>query len=271
MLAYINADIILLDDFSEAIQLVQTHASGKFLLAGQRYEINQFEPVDFSSNWQDMLKQKVAKEGKLMEPAAIDYFVFSRGLYKNIPAFAIGRPYWDNWMIKHAGEAIAPIITGTSVITAIHQNHDYGHVKGGFSRAFYGPEAKRNQALAQADFIGMERANYALTRNGLSEIDPEQAQQHAQANQLRAGTIPALIENANRSIKQQNWSSALDYLDAANRRLMGAKVPRMQYLRALCYYHLQQYEHAEQALMQEGDFNDPDMVALFQKIQQARL
>lgn len=145
LMCYVNADIILISDFLTAIRQVQRQS---FLIVGQRWDVDVKEPVDFDKpDWEACLRTRVTEEGKLHPKSGIDYFVFSRGLYNDIPPLAIGRGVWDNWLIYRARSLKAPVIDATEAITAIHQNHDYSHHTGGIMGIQEGPERKRNIEL----------------------------------------------------------------------------------------------------------------------------
>jgi hypothetical protein len=84
----------------------------------------------------------------LHPPSGIDYFVFRRGLWREIPPFAVGRTMWDNWLIYSARARRVPVVDATASVMAVHQNHDYSHDAGGWQGVWKGPEAERNMALA---------------------------------------------------------------------------------------------------------------------------
>lgn len=146
LLCYANADMILMSDLLRAARQVSEQACD-FLLVGQRWDLNQTEPLDFSSDWESRLRLDVAKRGKFYSPWGIDYFVFPRRLYTDVPNFTIGRPAWDNWMVYHARTAFGMAIDATRDVLAVHQNHDYSHLPG--NKPPYGSEvAKSNRAKA---------------------------------------------------------------------------------------------------------------------------
>jgi hypothetical protein len=75
--------------------------------------------------------------------------VFPRAAYTDVPPFTLGRAFWDNWMVYDAHRRDAPVIDITPTATAIHQNHDYAHVRGGRLAAYLTGEAARaNRRLA---------------------------------------------------------------------------------------------------------------------------
>ncbi len=146
LLVYVNADILLLPDFVTAAErlLQQTQ---KFLMIGQRYDMDITTPLDFSEGWQERLQAECKETGKLHKPMGSDYFVFPRTCFKQIPDFAIGRAGWDNWMIYEARQQDWRTVDATADVLVIHQQHDYSHLPGG--QAHYRlPETGENVRLA---------------------------------------------------------------------------------------------------------------------------
>jgi len=162
LICYVNSDIILMSDFLQAIQRLDRHL---FLLVGQRWDLELNELVKFDDNkWESRLRRQVANKGKLHPKGGIDYFVFPRGLYKNIPPFAIGRTAWDNWFVYKARSLSVPVIDATKAITAIHQNHGYSYPIGK-TYIWKGPEVERNRELmgGKDRAFTMDYATFLLT------------------------------------------------------------------------------------------------------------
>lgn len=171
ILCYINADIILLHDFLPAVNLIQKWKPN-FLIVGQRWKLDLHEPWDFSAaDWAERLKARLEKYGSLSSPKGIDYFVFPRGLLRQMPPFAVGRPAWDNWMIYRAHSKRVPVVDATNIITAIHQNHPYKFQKEGGRNVhpYEDVEAQRNRELAgiSAHSFGVDDASYFLSTTGI--------------------------------------------------------------------------------------------------------
>jgi hypothetical protein len=146
LLAYVNADILLLTDFVQAArQVSQLEAS--FLLVGQRWDLDVRHLLDFSQGWEARLREEVQSRGRQHMPAGSDYFLFPRTLFTEIPDFAIGRSGWDNWMIFHARQQGWPVVDATPSILVIHQDHDYSHLPGGKPH-YEHPESQVNLDLA---------------------------------------------------------------------------------------------------------------------------
>ncbi|MGE5295068.1 MAG: glycosyltransferase, partial [Solirubrobacterales bacterium] len=149
-LAYVNADMILMSDFVQAVQKVRTRFS-QFLLIGQRWDLTILDPIDFDDpRWQVSLCKRCEAEAFIHGECGLDYFVFHAGCWPQIPPFAIGRTAWDNWLVMDPQRRCIPVIDGTDFITAVHQDHAYGHVAGGRQDAWHGVEAVRNRTLAGA-------------------------------------------------------------------------------------------------------------------------
>jgi hypothetical protein len=128
-LCYVNADIILMSDLVEAAHTVAA-LKRDFLLIGQRWNLELTKPYDFSGEWESRLRAEVTQNGVLYSPWGIDYFVFPRHLYTQVPDFTIGRPAWDNWMVYHARTTFRVAVDASLDVLSVHQNHDYGHLRG---------------------------------------------------------------------------------------------------------------------------------------------
>lgn len=163
---YINADIILMQDFMDTFQKL-AYTRGHFLMIGQRWDIDIDIPLDFSGSWQEQLREHVRAKGRLHAITGIDYFAFSRHLWDAIPPFAIGRTAWDNWLVGRARQRKATVVDVTPVVMAVHQNHDWSHLTGGMHEAWEGPEAIRNRDLAGRNIATLRDATFLFTPWGL--------------------------------------------------------------------------------------------------------
>lgn len=146
LLAYVNADIILFLNFLEVAQLVASKLP-KFLLVGQRWDLEVTELLSFEGAWAEPLRRRTWRDGKLHLRAGSDYFVFPRACFQEIPDFTVGRAGWDNWMIFKARKENWPVVDCTSDLDIIHQNHDYSHLPNGQPH-YRLPETGENIRLA---------------------------------------------------------------------------------------------------------------------------
>jgi hypothetical protein len=142
MVCWANADVIFTDALVAAAAQVAERPRPAYVV-GQRTDIDQDEPLRFEAGWQDAIVQRAEREGEMKPRNWIDWFLFTRGLFTDLPPFAIGRPGYDPWLIWKAAELGADVIDATAAVPAIHQRHDYRHV-GTREAVFTGSEAKRS-------------------------------------------------------------------------------------------------------------------------------
>lgn len=165
-MCYVNADIILMSNFIEAIKRVVVEMP-QSLMVGRRWNLDLKEPLDFNANWEKWLLTQVAHRGKLYYQFAIDYFVYPKGIWGEIPPFAIGRPGWDIWMLYRAHCLNIPMVDLSRMVSVVHQNHDYSHHPEGWVGASKGKEAKENIKLAGEIAYSLLDAQYCLTEKGI--------------------------------------------------------------------------------------------------------
>lgn len=169
ILAYLNSDIILMNDFMSAFLKIQKPL---FLMGGQRIDVEIREPIRFEkADWEQKLRNFVKKHGKLRGPTGIDYFVFPSGIPFNFPAnFAAGRPGGDDWTVYRARFLRIPVINTTPMVTAVHQNHGHSYLQGP-KGLWEGPESKENQRLTggHSYIFTLNDADWILTKNGFEK------------------------------------------------------------------------------------------------------
>jgi len=166
ILIYANSDIIFPNNLSEIFKYLPKN---NFLAAGRRWDLAINEFINFSNpKWEEELKIKIKKDGRLHSPAGMDYYIFPRDLLANLPDFAVGRVGWDNWVIHEAKRKKISLIDITAFSQVIHQNHDYPAFNKGAARKT-NPEAKKNSSFSQSisAIYNLEDADYILTDKGL--------------------------------------------------------------------------------------------------------
>jgi hypothetical protein len=190
VLCYSNCDIIFTHDFREA--LAQVFAAHKeFLMVGRRWDTDITRPRDFANpDWQKQIRNHALLTGKQRPPDWIDYFVFSRGVFRDLPPLVIGRVFWDNWMVWDALEKKKPVVDASRTVVAVHQNHDYRHHPQGKHGVWYGEEGRTNYELAGGwkHLRTIVDATYVLCTDGLK---PNRARYWAAVSRYlrRAGRI----------------------------------------------------------------------------------
>src|SRR5579863_3545388 len=168
-LCYINCDIMLLPTFGAAVERVAARFP-QFLMVGQRWNTDILEPWDFgSSDWDRRLDAYVADHGSMQGATGIDYFVFSRGLFRDIPPLVIGRIWWDHWLIWRARSLKTPVVDATLTVRAIHQNHDYSYHPAGATGVWQDEQARKNFELAGGKWhlYTIDDSTHRLTPGGL--------------------------------------------------------------------------------------------------------
>jgi hypothetical protein len=167
ILCYANADMMLLGDFMNAVRQVASWRA-RFLMVGRRTGIDLDEPAIYESPGQeDRLRALVSQRGHLGSPFSIDYFVFPQSLFPILPRFAVGRPFWDLWLLWKALNSNIPLVDASEVVLAVHQNHDYSHLPKGAQDAMQCDEANENRALAKHGCRTIDDATHKLTANGI--------------------------------------------------------------------------------------------------------
>jgi hypothetical protein len=141
-LCYVNADILLFDDFMQAVARVHSWDQ-RFLMVGRRTDLDIKASIDFQQpDWAAQIRQRAQQEGRLQIARSIDYFAFARGLYPAMPPLAIGRFWWDNWLLWKARSLGAGVVDASRAVLVVHQNHDYSHTT-------YGPSKEEMMASAE--------------------------------------------------------------------------------------------------------------------------
>jgi len=126
LMCFIHCEIILMDDFKAAVELVASRFDN-FLMIGRRWGWRIGGPLDFSTDWQRQLRKR-SKTAKLYGRAGLSVNVFNRWLYKRgqVTRAMIGRCGEDLWLTTHVLRRSIPVIDATKAVMLIHQNHAAG-------------------------------------------------------------------------------------------------------------------------------------------------
>lgn len=145
VLAYANCDMFFFDDF---VRAALTPIDGRFMMVGQRWDLDVKDEINVETpGWQARLKGRL-RPWNLHPPTGSDYFVFRRGTFDDLPPMVVGRAGYDTWLIYHCRLKKIKVIDVSGEVIAIHQNHDYSHLKKGKAEAWTGAEATANISLA---------------------------------------------------------------------------------------------------------------------------
>jgi hypothetical protein len=166
LLCYINTDIILTGDFLPALAAIR---EPRFLVIGRRINLEVSTRIACDQpGWDRELLERAEHEGWWAPPIGSDYFIYRRGSFGSIPPFAVGRAYWDNWMMFRALDQDWPLIDATDRIQAIHQMHSYEHLPQSSGPTWDAPEAKQNLRYAGGHraLRALPDATHSLQPNG---------------------------------------------------------------------------------------------------------
>lgn len=161
---FVNADIVLLDDFLPAVRRAAAVGS-RFLMIGRTVDLDVVTAAELADAGR--LRAKALAAGAERGAAALDYFVFPAGLFGELPPFLVGRACFDNWLVWRARQ-LGPVVDATDAVVAAHQRHDYAHLAGGKDEAYYGEEAAWNRRLAggRSRIYTIHDASHRLTASG---------------------------------------------------------------------------------------------------------
>jgi hypothetical protein len=175
LMCYVNADIVLMNDFLPTVEAVdRAFPEMPFLMIGRKRNVAISELLDFTrEDWEGDLRDLALRKG-ITGTADTDYLVFRRGLWQDIPPFAIGRYFWTQWLIFSAFQSGAAVIDATACVTAIESAHDYRHVPSVQNGDILSsPEVRSNAALFRGcRYWTTANATHVLTREG---IEPQSA------------------------------------------------------------------------------------------------
>lgn len=161
---FVNADIVLLDDFLPAVERSAVLGE-RFLMIGRTVDLPGVTPTELAEP--AALRARAEAEGTPRGAAALDYFVFTPGLFGALPPFVVGRAGFDNWLVWRARQE-GSVIDASEVVLAVHQSHDYAHLAGGIDEAYYGEEASWNVRAGggRSRIYTIHDASHRLARDG---------------------------------------------------------------------------------------------------------
>ena len=120
---YVNGDILFDKTILTALRSVPPY---DFLLTGQRIDRNE------------------QGERCLHRPSGMDYFLFRRGMFANLPSVTMGRAYCDSALVADCLRRSIPVIDASFAVRVEHQYHYYGHIEGGRESVWNGADARQN-------------------------------------------------------------------------------------------------------------------------------
>jgi hypothetical protein len=126
---YLNADIILPENFLEIVLNIHHKLKSNYLLVGQRYDVEIESELAFNQDWEREFLNQNRNKMTLHPPSGSDFFIFPKNQYRkeDIPSLVIGRPGWDNWFIYNGVINKTRVIEISNNIIVYHQNHNIAY------------------------------------------------------------------------------------------------------------------------------------------------
>jgi hypothetical protein len=128
LICYVNADIVLAEDFASTLSAVSRskQRQNDWLMVGKRTDLS----VPASSALQELTVEQImaladSGAGKDHGWGGIDYFVFPSGLFQFVYPFALGKFVWDQWLLGNAYRRGCCTIDASMTIRAVHLNGDW--------------------------------------------------------------------------------------------------------------------------------------------------
>jgi hypothetical protein len=207
---YVNAEHYHpLPDLLEAVAKVHLP---RFVVGGRRTDYDVAKPVDFTRHdWAATLREDAKTNGTAARFSGIDYFVYPRRMFGEIPQFALGRWYWDNWLVYRTRRLGGALIDASAGVMAIHQNHDYRHIvdleSKGESRNQGGIESFGNRLLVKSILMTLEDADWQVEGSGRARRCRKTRWHFLNEAALQAEIheYPALIRKPLVWIARQQW------------------------------------------------------------------
>ena len=165
-LAFVNSDIILFQDFANALQEAFDWNPDS-LVVGGRIDLSVEEPIQLDNpKWEDAVRRSAGQMGVPMRISS-DYFAFRKGSFSSMPPFAIGRPAYDNWFFWAARRRRKPVVDASSRVLAIHQVHRGPEE---WETVQVSPESQRNKSLAGrwASSFTLDDATHEFSDQGIT-------------------------------------------------------------------------------------------------------
>lgn len=167
-LCYSNCDIVQFNEFRVALEKILAWQR-RFLMVGRRWDTDVTCPINFQEvGWQKHLRELAITTGRQRNADFIDFFVFPRVLYEQVPPLVVGRSYWDHWLVWKALFLGVPVVDCSRFLVAVHQNHGYTYHPEGKQGTNEDVLAQRNMQLCAngKHLRSMHDATHAMTRSG---------------------------------------------------------------------------------------------------------
>ncbi len=126
VIIYANADILFAPEIGAIVEW-SAEQKRDYLIVGRRTDI------------------LAGGQREVHRPSGMDYFIFRKGMFSDLPETRVGRAYYDSALLAYCLRRKICVIDASGVLEVLHQYHDYGHLAGGRSEVFGGAVARANK------------------------------------------------------------------------------------------------------------------------------
>jgi hypothetical protein len=181
--AYLNSDIILTETLKRSVlsALSKLDANKPTLLTFRRRNI----PVSGSlerEDWPTTIEALSREYGSWDQSNAIDIFVYTPGLFGEIPELAVGYMGWDNWLMWKAKQVGATVIDGSLEAALFHPIHGYSSDGTGLLNRSQSQQAIDNRRATEGKKATFDTATTHMLAEGeitpLTEAGSRRIKQH---------------------------------------------------------------------------------------------
>jgi len=156
VILFINTDIIYLDGIKRTMDIVLNNFD-KYFIVGRRVDYDIDYKISFSD--EDYKKKLITmhENGDMHGLSGLDYWIFPKNTFNEIPDFVIGKPGYDNWLLAESKRKSIPVIDASNTIRILHQNHYYPQKKSDSYKIEYDENLKKAGnllgSLRNSDFV----------------------------------------------------------------------------------------------------------------------
>lgn len=157
VIVWVNSDVMFDETLLNTINTVN-ESINDFVLVGQKYDWHNFTLLDTIPNFNLFENLSVHSEW------AIDYFIFKKHVFLDVPKFFIARMRFDNFLMDKAIKEHTAIDCSETIF-CIHHRHDYGpNTDKKFSDIYetssYQTEQKINDSLINGSLSNIKNCMY---------------------------------------------------------------------------------------------------------------
>lgn len=120
IIVWVNSDIVFDDTLVQTIEQLIESGIDDFILSGKRKNWPNFWELKTK---EDLDKIEFDRIGNEYE---IDYFVYRKKHFANLPKFYIARMKFDNYLMRLSIDSVDKTIDSTFAINSYHHEHGYG-------------------------------------------------------------------------------------------------------------------------------------------------